>query len=69
MKTISNLIKIALNALESGSAAVNGNTVTLTRGIHAQKDLTVPEDVTLVKKSDCHPCSLSKVLIGCYTLN
>ncbi len=37
----------ALNALNSGSASVNGNTVTLTRDIHAQKNLTVPAGVTL----------------------
>jgi len=36
-----------LNALNNGSAVMNGDTVTLTRGIHAQKDLTVGAGVTL----------------------
>ena len=35
------------NAMNSGSARVSGNTVTLTGGINAQRDITVPAGVTL----------------------
>jgi len=37
----------ALNAMNNGSAEVSGDTVTLSHGINAQKDLTVPAGVTL----------------------
>jgi hypothetical protein len=37
----------ALNAMNSGSARVSGNTVTLTGGINAQRDIAVPAGVTL----------------------
>ena len=42
----------ALDALNEGSARVSGNTVTLTRGIGLQRNLTVPVGVTLELAGD-----------------
>ena len=42
----------ALNAMNEGSARVSGNTVTLTKGIGLQRDLTVPAGVTLELTGD-----------------